>query len=380
MSLYPYGDVGANWSSMNNFAAFITEGYELNACVYFCINLVANTAARVNWKLVDTSTDEEIRDHPILTIMDRPNVMQGWSGLLEYTITDYLLSGRAFINLHGAPNHPPTEMYVLRPDYVLQQFDAKIEPYYIYGGGAAETPQTIGSSRMVFIQATNPRRTINGLSPMRPGARSIDLNNKGREWNNNLLQNGAKLSGIFATPPDARIDDSTYKRLKSEIQDSYSGARNAGKSIVLTDGMTFTPLELTPAEVSWVEGLNLSAREICNIFGVPPVLWGDPDLAKYSNYQEARLSLYTETVVPLLDYIGDEFNHTLVPHYGDNLRLYPCWDSCEGLAPVRQRQEDFRTSIWTRAESAYSCGLVTLNEARAEAGLPAVDGGDEFRG
>jgi HK97 family phage portal protein len=378
MSLYPYGDVGANWSSMNNFGAYLTEGYELNSCVYFCINLVANTAARVPWKLINMKTAEEIEDHPILTIMDRPNVMQGWSGILQYAITDYLLAGRSFINLYGAPNRPATEMYVLRPDYVIQQYNDFREPYFLYSGGADEAAQSIGLNQMVFLQCTNPRRTINGLSPLRPGARSIDLNNKGREWNNNLLQNGAKLSGVFTTPPDARLDDATYKRLKSELTDNYQGARNAGKSILLTDGTTFTPLELTPAEISWLDGLNLSAREICAIFGVPPVLYGDTELAKYSNYETARLSLYTETVVPLVDYIADELNHTFVPQYGDDLELQPCWDACEALAPVRKNQEDFRSSIWTRASVAYKSGLITLNEAREEAGLEPTPAGDEF--
>ena len=50
-------------------------------------------------------------------------------------------------------------------------------------------------------------------------------------------------------------------------------------------------------------------------------LIGIPDAQTYSNFAEAKLALYNETIIPLLDRIQSDMNEWLVPKFGDDLRI-----------------------------------------------------------
>ena len=63
-----------------------------------------------------------------------------------------------------------------------------------------------------------------------------------------------------------------------------------------------------------------SARDICSAFGVPPMLVGVQGDATYANFKEARLALWEDTILPLVDNMVDGLNTRLVPKFGDGLR------------------------------------------------------------
>ena len=134
--------------------------------------------------------------------------------------------------------------------------------------------------------------------------------------------------------------------------------------------MDWKDLALSPADMHWLEGLKLSAREIAIAFGVPPELIGDTSNKTYSNYQEARLAFYTETILPLMDWLKDELNNWLVPQFGDD-RLYVDYDKDE----IEALQED-RGAVWDRAMEAVRQGVLTRNEARLLLGYEEIEGGD----
>jgi phage portal protein BeeE len=124
--------------------------------------------------------------------------------------------------------------------------------------------------------------------------------------------------------------------------------------------------------MAWLEGLKFSGREIAIAFGVPPELIGDNSNKTYSNYGEARMAFYLETVLPLMDFLRDELNNWLTPLYGDSYYLDYDRDEIEAI------QED-RKEVWSRANKSFASGLLTKNEAREMIGYESVEGGDEFK-
>jgi phage portal protein BeeE len=108
------------------------------------------------------------------------------------------------------------------------------------------------------------------------------------------------------------------------------------------------------------------SRDVAQAFGVPPQLLGIPGDNTYSNYQEARLALWEETVIPLLRHLRDEFNAWLSPRFGEGLALEIDLDEIPALALRREK-------TWDRIQAA---DFLTLNEKRALAGFTAVPGGD----
>lgn len=86
--------------------------------------------------------------------------------------------------------------------------------------------------------------------------------------------------------------------------------------------------------------------------------------------QEARLALWEETIIPLLDYLTDSLNKWLIPMFGKDLSLSYDINNISGLSARREK-------IWQRIENA---SFLTLNEKRQMVGLSPVKEGENFNG
>ena len=123
---------------------------------------------------------------------------------------------------------------------------------------------------------------------------------------------------------------------------------------------------LSPKDLDFIAGKNLSAREIAQAFGVPPMLVGVPGDATFANYREARFHLWEDTIMPLLEFLVAELNLWLLPHFGENLCLGYDIDSIPALAPRRE-------AAWNKISNA---DFLTLNEKRHAVGYSPIEGGD----
>ena len=82
--------------------------------------------------------------------------------------------------------------------------------------------------------------------------------------------------------------------------------------------------------------------------------------------EQARLALYDDAVLPLLNHVRDELNNWLTPMFGEDITIDYNIDSIEALAPRREK-------VWSRISSA---DFMTVNEKRKAVNLPAVENGD----
>ena len=73
-----------------------------------------------------------------------------------------------------------------------------------------------------------------GMSPLEPAGAGIDLHNAAGAWNKALLDNSACPSGALVyTAKDGALSPEQYDRLKGELDESFQGARNAGRPLLL---------------------------------------------------------------------------------------------------------------------------------------------------
>ncbi|WCR53488.1 MAG: hypothetical protein PG981_000510 [Wolbachia endosymbiont of Ctenocephalides orientis wCori] len=127
-------------------------------------------------------------------------------------------------------------------------------------------------------------------------------------------------------------------------------------------------MSLSPRDMDFIESKHSSARDVALAFGVPPQLLGTPGDNTYSNLVEARLALWEQTVLPILENIICHLNSWLVPKFGTDLCLSYDKDSIEILMEKRQK-------LWKYVEKA---SFMTLNEKREAFGLHPLPDGDEL--
>ncbi|MBI5192771.1 MAG: phage portal protein [Nitrospirae bacterium] len=349
-----------------NFGDLAKEGFEANVTVYACVMEIARSAAGIPWLLYRKGRGKrqiEIEEHPLLTLLRRPNPWQGQSAFFEAATAFLMLSGNSYIERVGPQRGLPRELYTLRPDRVKVLPDIKnmIAGYRYEVGGQKQDFERETVLHMKLFSALDDWY---GLSPIAVAGRTVDSDNEALKWNYALLKNSARPPGGLSTAGNLTSDQ--FDKLKRQIEEKFVGPDNAGRPLLLEAGLDWKSFAISPADMDWLEGRKMSRIEICNVFQVPPELIGIQDQKTYSNYQEARKAFYTETVLPLMDRLRDDLNNWLVPVFGDNMTLEYDKDEIEAL------QED-RGKVWTRVQNA---NWLTVNEKRAATGYEEVDGGD----
>ena len=206
-----------------------------------------------------------------------------------------------------------------------------------------------GQSQILHLKQYHPLEDWYGFSPLEAAARAIDQFNAAEQWNQALLQNGCRPSGALSVESrdgPLNLTPEQYDRLKEQLQEQYAGAVNAGRPILLEGGLKWTDMMLSPKDMDCLNAKYASARDIALAFGYPPMLLGIPGDNTYANQKEARLALWEQTILPLLDFVLDGLNHWLLPRFGETaLRLRYDEDAISALNPRREM-------LWARINAA----------------------------
>lgn len=354
----------AVWSA-RDYKAFADEAYRRNVVAYQAVNRIADAVASVRWTLWRGET--EITDHEILRLIKKPNPGQSGAQYMQAKIGYLLLSGNGYEE-RVKVGQSVRELYQLRPDRmkVLPGSNGFPRGYtYEVGGRKAQwdVDETTMESDVRHIRMFNPLDDWYGMSPVEASAYSIDQHNEAMGWMQALLQNSARPSGAMVVGNNETLSDEAFNRLKAQIDEQYSGSRNAGRPMMLEGGLDWKPMGLSPTDMGIIEAKNAAARDIALGFGVPPQLLGIPGDNTYSNYQEARLAFWEDTVIPLMDWIASDWSEWLT---GGELMLKPDMDQIPAIVEKRQ-------TLWDMADRATD---LTINERRELKGYKPIPGGD----
>lgn len=247
-----------------NYASFAKEGYQSNVYVYACVRQIVMAVAGIPWIVYRKGRRviEELDDHLLAKLLRRPNPWQGGSRFFENLAAFLMLSGNSYIEAVGPERGSPRELYVLRPDRMKVVPGNAQQPISGYQYTAGGTTVTFPPDEILHLKMFNPLDDWYGMSPIEAAARSIDQNNESRAWNVALLQNSARPPGALVT--ENELSEGQFKRLKEQIQEHYTGSKNAGRPLLLEGGLDWKEMGLSPADMHWLEGLKLSAREIAS--------------------------------------------------------------------------------------------------------------------
>ncbi|HYD17042.1 MAG TPA: phage portal protein [Patescibacteria group bacterium] len=356
------------------------EGFQKNVIAYRCISLVARNAAHVPWTVYrgKGANRQRLHEHPLLDLLHKPNPGQGGSALFEALYGFYLIAGNSYAEAAGPKDAAPLELWSLRPDRmkIVPGLSGLPSAYrYQVNGGTVEYPADAltGQAQVLHVKSFHPLDDWYGMSAMEAAAFSIDQHNAAAKWNAALLQSSGRPSGALVyrpAHPDA-LDTLTGEqrdRLKAEIEQYFSGPGNAGRPLVLEGGLDWREMSLSPKDMDWLAGKDVSAREIALAFHVPPQLIGIEGSLTFANFEQARLALYDDAVLPLVEHFRDALNNWLSPRFGDDITIGYDADAIEALSPRRER-------TWARLAVA---DFLTANEKRQMLGLSPLGQDDRL--
>jgi len=338
------------------YSRLAEEGYRQNVIAYRAVNMVARGVSSI--PLVLEQNGERLSDHPLLDLLASPNPTLGGRSFMYHLVGHYLIAGNSY-TLAVGPGVQPKELWLMRPDSVKIIEGGDGTPAG-YRQQAAGKKRDFAPEHVMHWRSFNPLNDWYGLAPLEAAALAVDNHNEGSRWNLALIQNGGRPTGIlYQEGAEAVLTDGQFNRLKSEVEEAYSGARNAGRPLLLEGGLKWQEMSLSPSDMDWSTGKNTSAREIAMAFGVPPQMLGIPDSQTYSNYSEARLSVWEDTIIPFSSDLANLLSRWLCPLYGEGLYLKP---NLEGLPALEAKREQlFRrlsgAAFMSEAEKREAAGL-----------------------
>lgn len=120
-----------------------------------------------------------------------------------------------------------------------------------------------GEGGLLHLRLFHPLDGLLGFPPLAAAQMALDLSNAAATWNTALLDNSALPSGALVYQPKegGNLSADQYDRLKTELDEGYSGQMRAGRPLLLEGGLDWKAMGLSPNAVALVYMLLKGKRE-----------------------------------------------------------------------------------------------------------------------
>jgi HK97 family phage portal protein len=183
----------------------------------------------------------------------------------------------------------------------------------------------------------------------------------------NFFANGSRPGGILTAP--GSISEPQATKAKETFTREFSGP-NAGKLLVLSDGLKYEPLAMNAVDAQLIEQLGWTEIPICGCFHMPVFMIDSTKTPAYGNVEQLIVQYHSQCLQSLL--VSGE---TVLD---EGLGLGPVFGNAYGT------EFDVDDLFWmdtaTRTKAAnesIGSGALAPNEARKKYfGVGSVPGGD----
>ena len=213
-----------------------------------------------------------------------------------------------------------------------------------------------------------------GKSTLLYAFEALTLNRTLRSQALDTAAKGGRIKGIISEKQPAQgqgtlafglLNQDEVHRTAQEMQKKFY----SGHDIVSMHGLeSFQNLSMTSQDMQMLEQLGITYDDCARYFGVPrPLLMLDTN-SHYNDYRNATMEFHTRTILPLKNRNEKEIARKLIgiKDYGTR-DIHICED------PLMVMDPENRAKV---AQLKMQAGLCTVNEARRDFDMPAVEDGD----
>lgn len=264
---------------------------------FACVRVLAETVGQIPIHVFETKGRQktEATDHPVHRLLhtDGPNNFQTPQEFIEWVVTCLAMRGNAYSFITQVRGEI-RELLPISP--------GAVKPRMLDDGGTVVYDVTLKSGTTTFPSSAIYHVRlftldgVNGLSPIGFARETIGSGLAAQEHGARLFANAAHPGGLLSTDKQLSLDAS--KRLISNVELLVGGLDNAGRTLVLGDGMKYQQIGMNSADAEWLEGRKFTRSEIAGIMRVPAHLIADLDRATFSNIEHMSQSFIDYSLTP----------------------------------------------------------------------------------
>lgn len=179
---------------------------------------------------------------------------------------------------------------------------------------------------------------------------------------------------IALTYPNKLHPDQAELLRKSFVA-TYAGTEGRKLPLILTEGGSAKELSISPVDMQLIEGRKFEREDICQAFGVPPVLIGDTEKASSwgTGIEQITLGFVNFTLKPHLVRWEEELNRKLFKRAGQFVEF-----ELDGLlrGDSKAQADAFRIAL---GGPGTGDAYMTVNEVRRLKNMPPMPGPENDR-
>jgi len=333
---------------------------------------------------LDLTKYELIEQHPLLDVLASPNEWMIQQQLIDFTITNLLVTGRAFWVIAQStrtgvpwdivpipttwiqPVHDPQPFssWLVRPPTVSDKEGIKVDKRYV-----------------LHFYIPDPSNPYGAISPLNMLSRAVLNDEAIAEAQHSTFRNegmpsvaliageeadlvaGGSGGGAVALTPEQRQEIVDWFRRE------YAGVAKYGLPLVLDAIIKDVKiLSRNPKEMAFLESSGVTKEQIFEGYGVPAVAAGQVENVTRESASVADRHLCQNTINPIIRTVSQTIQRGLVPLFSVRGERLVLW--IEEAWPVDQALE---LEKWNFATGYFA---PTINEVRRFLGLEPLPGGD----
>lgn len=310
-----------SWAALSTATGFhaglSARASENLAAVLACVNAISTALGYVPALVYqrDAQGDRiEATAHP-LTRLTRvgPNPQMSWPDLVEHLVASVLLTGNALALIERTPGGDLTGLrYAPWSSVTVSELSDGRLAYDVSNARGGVRRYLEGE--VIHLRDRTDDGKI-GRSRLSRAADTISAVHAANQHAASFLSNGASPSGVIKA--DANLSPETQKRLLEQWRDAHSGPRNAGRMLLLSGGMSWQSVSLSPEDAELLETRKFGVIEICRLFQVPPPIVQAYENNTFTNAAQAGLWFATFCLAPWARKIEAEFARSVFPSNAD---------------------------------------------------------------
>lgn len=326
------------------------------------VNLRADTQASLPFNVftVDENDDRSVdKNHPAYGLLNEEfNPTMGSFEARKVMQSHIDTVGNAFAEIVRKGNGDPKELWVLDPDTVKLFFRGRKLFYEVGGeyrdGELVKKGRMISADNMFHVKGFSYDGYV-GIAPMALAKDALGIAISANAFVNRFYKNNAMPSMVVSV--NQMINKETSDQIKERWEESYGGSKQ-GKTAVLGQGASITPMTMPLDQAQMVDIMRHSVIEISRMFGVPPHMLFEMERETFTNIETATIGWVRDVVRPNSVEWEQEANRKLLRNIQRRRRSHFTEHDLFGLL----RGDSVATA--NLAQSLHSISAISANEVR----------------
>ncbi|PFZ64875.1 phage portal protein [Bacillus wiedmannii] len=345
-----------------------------------CVDLISSSIAQMPvylYKEDKKGNIEKVNDKRVNLLNHEANDYLNGYSLKKHMVKDYLLHGSSYVSIVELGDK--TELHPLQASAVV--VNKRVKYGYKTVGADIMLSNTEHNSindmgrhqtkfkpheLMITLQNSYDGLTSDGV--IKQGKQLFQQALAEMEYTQNLYENGALPLGLLKT--NARLNEKQVGALRGAWQKLYGGVKNAAKTVVLQEGMTYEALSMNPNEIQMNETRRNTNTEICKLFNISESMVSTTaGIQQHVSIEQTNTQYLKTTLSPIIASMEGSIDRALLLESEKEEGYFFRFDTSE---LVRATEKERIESVVIGVQG----GLFTINEGRSKFDLPTIDNGD----